>query len=715
MTTMEMPMDNSESNLNSQVTPVASPTNPTNQKTLIRKGKGVFSSTYLQPLSIVGLLIFVGLIIFMVKVMTPEPEIKTIDGGEVSTIKVDSENNGRDQLDVNQAKYLNEKQRIAAEKDAVDGVTTAAVLTQSEVNSAGTTYQVTDSTDLGAVTTDYQSIPKTYQQLKDENEASNKTLYTEGVDENGDVVFIDKKTGMSITPIDASRSASTRNTSTPVDTNATYASSSQDYNGGGSNNGGGNNGGGSNGANNGGGNNGGGSQANNGGGNDQNNQPRPPDPVIEAKRTQLSADFEAQQAQQALLDQQAAAAAQYRQERYQTLNDYRTKLANESLNSAIGSIQKSTGGKSSYAPLSYNTAARQNSSNQQGGAQQGNGQIQTYSQSLRDTNTTAPSSQMAVNNFQYGDPNFVGDDQIPSGNNNGISVGFGGQGSQQQNTQYNNAYSNQQNPQYNNAYSNQQSPQYNNAYSNQQNTMQGGQYNNGAYPSQQNTIQGGQYNGPYTPYANGVTTANNSQGLIQDNRLPANIIRAGTKWQVVITKSVNTDEGPQVIGELVTGKYAGSTVYGTVAQTGRSIGVQFTTIAPTNSRRPLVPIAAYATTIGGQKSAVATYKSNHYAQNYGIKTLTSILNGVGDAYENSGETSIVTDSGTVITTNDSEPSSKKIRANVLGELGDEITADIGKLGNRAPTFKVAIGTVLNVVLSSDLDVNGTTSTIAGNQ
>ena len=49
---------------------------------------------------------------------------------------------------------------------------------------------------------------------------------------------------------------------------------------------------------------------------------------------------------------------------------------------------------------------------------------------------------------------------------------------------------------------------------------------------------------------------------------------------------------------------------------------------------------------------------------------------------------------------------------MLGELGKDLTSDISKLGNRPPTYKVPIGTVVNVVLASDLDINQTTSSIS---
>lgn len=194
-----------------------------------------------------------------------------------------------------------------------------------------------------------------------------------------------------------------------------------------------------------------------------------------------------------------------------------------------------------------------------------------------------------------------------------------------------------------------------------------------------------------------------------DGRLRANILRAGTNIPVIITKSVNTDEGTRVTGEIISGKFAGSKVYGTVYPTARSMGIRFDRIAPKNPRKPLIPLNAIATTIGTQKEAVATNVKRHYGQNYGVLALSSILEGYGEAYSDVGQTSIVTDSGNVVTVNDGKVDSDRIRGNVIGSLGSRLTTDVSKLGDRPPTYYVAQGTVVNMVLTSNWDTTSVAS------
>lgn len=206
---------------------------------------------------------------------------------------------------------------------------------------------------------------------------------------------------------------------------------------------------------------------------------------------------------------------------------------------------------------------------------------------------------------------------------------------------------------------------------------------------------------------------NQSQGqggeIGDDGRLRAHVLRAGTNIPVIVTKSVNTDEGTRVTAEIISGKFAGSKVYGTVYPTGRSMGIRFDRIAPKNPKKPLIPINAIANTIGTQKEAVATNIKRHYGQNYGILALTSILEGYGEAYSDAGQTSIVTDSGNVVTVTDGEVDSDKIRGKVIGSLGSRLTNDVSRLGNRAPTYYVAQGTVVNMVLTSNWDTTSVAS------
>ena len=45
-------------------------------------------------------------------------------------------------------------------------------------------------------------------------------------------------------------------------------------------------------------------------------------------------------------------------------------------------------------------------------------------------------------------------------------------------------------------------------------------------------------------------------------------------------------------------------------------------------------------------------------------------------------------------------------------MGTKLNADIAKLGDRPPTFKIAQGSVLNVVLNQNLDVTNTTDSLS---
>ena len=690
MTTMELHMNNLESGINSEVK-LAPNGLPNTAARGDLKRKKIFDSTYIKPLSIIGVVLLMGIIIFAIKALTPEETVRTIDGGDASTISVNGELDGRDQLDVNQAKYLSDQDRAEAEKNARDGVSSAAVLNRAEATTDFTTYENTGLSDAGAVTKTYQSNPKTVAQLDAENLAAEGELYAKGTDDNGYIFYTSKETGQMIIPIDKQLAEGAVNPTATMNTNDSY-----NANNGGQNNGGQNQG--QNGQNNGGQNQGQGQ-----GDTDQQQQPveRLPDPLVEAKRAQLSADFEAYQAQQADLDNRENQLAQQQQQRYQNLQQQRQGAANQALSESLARVQQSVGagGKGGYTPMSYTKAAsgvggQNNGGQTQGQNTQNNGQFQGQNQGYQQGQQNNGGQSQAYGQG-YGANGYGENNPVPYMNNDGA----GYQGNQPMTLE---------------------TPQIGGGQ------QGGGNYNTGnnmpvigGYsPNGGSQIQGGNginvgFSGQNGQVGYGNNTLNNAQsGVVLNQRLPDNVVRAGTKWQAVITKAVNTDEGLQVIAELVTGKFAGSTVYGIVQPSGRNIGVLFQTVAQRNSRKPLIPIQAYATTIGTQKTAISTDVKNHYTRNYGIKGLSAVLRGVGEAYEGAGETSVITDSGNVITTKDSKPDSSKIKADVLGELGKDLTDDISKLGNRPPTFKVPIGTVVNVVLSGDLDINGTTSSIA---
>ncbi|MGP9666555.1 hypothetical protein [Psychrobacter sp. AOP31-A1-22] len=194
--------------------------------------------------------------------------------------------------------------------------------------------------------------------------------------------------------------------------------------------------------------------------------------------------------------------------------------------------------------------------------------------------------------------------------------------------------------------------------------------------------------------------------------LPRNVIRAGTSWPVVVTKSVNTDEGLQIIAQVMDGPFVGSEVYGIVQQTGRDIGVSFTRIVPPNPRKPIIPVNAMALTIGSQKQAVSSDKKGHYLQNYSVMAAESVIEGYGDAYADQNTSTIIQSDGTVITSK-GKTTSKEVQGNILSQFADRLNNDIGRLGNRAPTYYVRQGSVLQMKLLTNLDRNQVADDIAG--
>lgn len=225
-------------------------------------------------------------------------------------------------------------------------------------------------------------------------------------------------------------------------------------------------------------------------------------------------------------------------------------------------------------------------------------------------------------------------------------------------------------------------------------------------------------NGAPTPYAQGAYTPNSTNNPQSPRLLPTSTIRQGTAWLVMITQDVNSDKSNTVQGIILDGYYKGATIRGRIVQIGsrnQNITVQFDTIEPKNPRQPIVVLSAEAMNLKDNSPAVATDIDRHYVQNYGAIVLESVAQGYGEAYSNVGETTVVTDSGNVVTTRSNKPDTATVRGEAIGALADRLNQDIVRLGNRPMTFKIAKGTVVKVRLLSNLDTITGTSTGSSTQ
>lgn len=582
---------------------------------------------------------------------TGDESYQYIEAGSANSAQVDTALDGRDNLNTSQAQYLVEQERLKAQGQAQEGITNAAILTNAEATAPRNTFVDENTSAMGVITHGQQGAPRTTADLAKDNKL------TQNTDSDGNITFTDNVTGNIFVPSDAAtQKQAALYGMTPATSQATY-NTSQPPSQGGYNQGGNQN------YNNYDGSGGGGGDGGAYGGtyqdqSGQQQQVAQPDMYLQNTRETLRNEYDVYAQQQTENQSSIQQRNEMLQQQQQQLLQQRQGLVQNSFNSAVGNQNGTGQAANGFSSVSYNKPVNQGSnSNSMGNNPNG-------------VNPNQSANGTGVNgNSDFGtNGNFGGGSNYQGGN--GINNG-----------DFNNFY-----------------PQNNSMGLPSNFSGNGG--NNGGVPYINNQGQG---------------QAQGQNGLNADGRLPSHILRAGTSIPVIITKSVNSDEGNRVIGEVVSGQFAGSKVYGVISPTARSVGVQFTRLAPPNPRKPIMPINAMATTLGSQKEAIASDVKRHYGRNYGVLALTSILEGYGDAYEGAGQTSVVTDSGSIVTVKSNEVDSAQIRGEVIGNLGSRLTQDVSKLGSRPPTFLIAQGTVVNMILTNNLDTTAVATDIAAGQ
>lgn len=203
----------------------------------------------------------------------------------------------------------------------------------------------------------------------------------------------------------------------------------------------------------------------------------------------------------------------------------------------------------------------------------------------------------------------------------------------------------------------------------------------------------------------GNNDANQTSQLSESNVPKKVTARAGETYRTILTSTVNTDEGTEVIARIQNGPYKGETVMGSVKVTENNMQFVFDKILRKN--KPEVPINAVARQIGSNSLGMADEIKKHTLQRYTSLVVASALSGVGKAYEQtSGSNATYGPNGTVITAS-TEPSDKRIIGNAVGKLGNEISTDIKDVSKRKPTYITNTGKVFNLFLTQDVVENST--------
>lgn len=206
---------------------------------------------------------------------------------------------------------------------------------------------------------------------------------------------------------------------------------------------------------------------------------------------------------------------------------------------------------------------------------------------------------------------------------------------------------------------------------------QGGLNAQGAYSSvsyyPQNTSSSGAATGTNTAASQAVI--GNPSGKL--------LIKTGNMMYATLDSEVNTDDGGDVLATIRGGAWDGSKIIGRVEQGPNNIRLKFSILAPQDNR-PTMAINAIALREEDAKQGVADDIDNHVFERYASLAAASLLSGYGKAYSQPSGTTIVTN-GTVVTTTE-DPTTKRVVANAVGEMGDAISQEVRRGFNRPPTY-----------------------------
>ena len=223
--------------------------------------------------------------------------------------------------------------------------------------------------------------------------------------------------------------------------------------------------------------------------------------------------------------------------------------------------------------------------------------------------------------------------------------------------------------------------------------------------------------------ATGVQWADPQPTAAQANALPLNanlsdsvmgvdmsrvLVGAGEMLYATLDAEVDTDDGDMVLATVRGGKFDGRRVMGAVENQEDNIRLRFTLMGGGGKGRPAFPINAIALRTEDAKQGMADVKDRHLLTRLGAVAVSALLQGYGDAWSQTTGTTTVTSGGAVITTQEQEPTHRRIRANIAGRFGTTLANEFQREISRPTTYRVRAGKGFVLLFLSDL----TASTVA---
>ncbi|GAB4222679.1 MAG: type IVB secretion system protein DotG/IcmE [Gammaproteobacteria bacterium] len=184
-------------------------------------------------------------------------------------------------------------------------------------------------------------------------------------------------------------------------------------------------------------------------------------------------------------------------------------------------------------------------------------------------------------------------------------------------------------------------------------------------------------------------------------------IKAGDIVFAVLTTAVNSDEQGPILAEIVSGKYKGAKVIGSLSPTGDGQRVILT------FNRMSVPefgntisINAVAIDPNTARTALSSHTNNHYLLRYGSLFASSFLQGLGQAVQQDGTTLTQNLENSFSIQNTTKSTQEQIVVG-LGTVGQRWGQQVERIFNKPPTVQVYSGTGMGLLFLGDVSINQT--------
>lgn len=195
-----------------------------------------------------------------------------------------------------------------------------------------------------------------------------------------------------------------------------------------------------------------------------------------------------------------------------------------------------------------------------------------------------------------------------------------------------------------------------------------------------------------------ATTSGSSEQSEQSQG--AVLVRAGTIIPGVLITALNSDTPGPVLADIVSGKFKGARLIGTMNSSSEGIVIQFTKMSMKGQSKTF-SINAYAVDPNTTGTYVASNVNNHYFQRYFLGLAAAFIDGYGEAVQNQNTTTSVGALGTVVQTQ-GQLNNAQISKSALGKVGQKLGQELDQDSSRNPTVTVNSGVPLGILFMSDL-------------